>query len=381
MKAFLTIIIITSGIGLFVLLFKLKPEAERIEVVRPINSVEIITVQPETLQLFVQSQGTLLPTIESDLIAEVSGRVIEVAETFRPGNRFSEGEVLLKIDPADYEAAAAAREAELANAELALAQEKAFAEQAAADWEALGEGDASELTLRKPQLKQASASVASAKAALDKAKRDLDRTQITAPFDGIVLTKNTDLGQFIIANPSNPIGRIYSTESAEVRLPITEQEASFLDQRSKPERSITLRRANDYSDSTWTARLARIEDNINPNSRLLYVVAQLKNPFNPSEEAPALRRGTFMTGTIEGRSEQNIYSLPRYALRGSETLYVLDKDNKLTTRKVSIVQSDAERIIIDEGLIAGDRVAISPIAYFVENMPVEVIETKKESAE
>ena len=380
MKVLLPIIILLAAAVLVGIQLKLKPEPDTVAIERPITNVEIITAQPTSIQLTVHSQGTLLPTIETDLSAEVTGRVIEVADSFRVGNRFRKGDILLVIDPADYEAAAAARESELANAELALAQERAQAEQAAADWQALGDGEPSELTLRKPQLKQAQALVTSAQAALKKAQRDLDRTKIIAPYDGIVLSKQVDLGQFVSANPANPLARIYSTLSAEVRLPITEQEVEFLDRRTKRQHFVTLTRQNDASNTRWIARLARVEENINPSSRLLYVVAEIKEPFEGSAQQPALRRGTYLKAEIEGRSVQNAYTLPRYALRGSNTLYVLNKENKLQTRTVEILKSDSKQVIIGEGLQPGERIAISPIAYYVEGMPVEVIETASETA-
>jgi RND family efflux transporter MFP subunit len=266
MKTLLPILILLCAGIIAAFQIMLKPEPNEIAPIRPITSVEIIEVQPTTVQLTIMSQGTLLPTVETDLIAEVSGRVIEVADNFRAGNHFKKNDVLIKIDPTDYEAAAATREADLANAELKLAQEQALAQQAEADWLALGTGEASDLTLRKPQLKQAMAMVKSAQAALNKARRDIERTQIIAPYNGIVLNKNVDLGQFVITNPSNPLARIYATQSAEVRLPITEQEASFLDRDSEEPSSVTLTQKNNDVDVNWIAPLVRIEDNINPVS-------------------------------------------------------------------------------------------------------------------
>ncbi|MEN8663073.1 MAG: efflux RND transporter periplasmic adaptor subunit [Lentimonas sp.] len=373
MKILLPIIILFIGgiIGYFQ--FILKPEATIVAPDRPVTSVEVITVQPETIQLTVKSQGTLLPATETDLISEVSGRIIEVASNFRAGNSFRTGDVLIRIDPADYKAATAARAAELASAELALAQEEARAAQAAADWEALGEGDASPLTLRKPQLKQANTMVYSAQAALEKAERDLDRTAITAPYDGTVLNKNVDIGQYITANPANPIARIYSTDSAEIRLPITETEAAFLDNRTKRQRFVTLTLPNGVPDAQWQARIARIEGNINPNSRLLYVVAELPKPFAGSPKSATLRRGTFVEAEIEGHSIQDAYSLPRYALRGSNTVYIHTDDDTLITRTVEILKSDAKQVIISKGLNPGERVATSPIAYYIEGMDVSVV--------
>ncbi|HBR94866.1 MAG TPA: efflux transporter periplasmic adaptor subunit [Opitutae bacterium] len=373
MKVLLPILILLSAGGITAALVILQPEAAEVTPERPVTNVEVITVQPQSVQLTVKSQGTLLPTTETDLIAEVSGRIIEMAELFNVGNRFRKGELLIKIDPADYEAAVANAAADLANAQLALAQEEAQAQQAAADWKALGEGAASDLTLRKPQLAQAQARIASAEANLKRAQRDLERTRITAPYDGIVLMKQADLGQYITANPGNPLGRIYSTQSAEVRLPITEQEASLLDQRSKRQRFVTLTQNKNGNELQWKAPLIRIEDNVDPTSRLLYAVARVNAPFDPKPEQPALRRGTFLHAEIEGRGLSDAYKIPRYALRGSNTVYILTETNTLITRTVQIIQSDAEEVVITAGLAPGERVATSPIAYYVEGMPVEVI--------
>ena len=303
MKILLPILILFAAVIIFGIQQAFKPEPSVVAPERPITTVEIITVQPQTIQLSVRSQGTLLPTIETDLTAEVSGRVIDVAANFRAGNTFRKGDVLLTIDSADYKAASAARLADLASAELGLAREQALADQAASDWQSLGEGEASALTLRKPQLKQAMALVASAQAAVAKAERDLDRTEIKAPYTGIVLTKNVALGQFVVANPANPIARIYATESAEIRLPITQREATFLDQQTKHQRFVTLSPTDDSIQTKWQARLSRIEGNINPTSRLLFVVAELIEPFttNNTSNTP-LRRGTFLKAEIEGRS-------------------------------------------------------------------------------
>jgi RND family efflux transporter MFP subunit len=374
MKTLLPILILIIASALTAALVLFKPDAAEVTPVRPITNVEVIEVQPQAVQLTVNSQGTLLPTTETDLIAEVSGRVIAVSDAFNVGNRFRKGDVLIKIDPADYEAATANAAAELANAQLALAQEIAQAEQAAADWEALGEGAASDLTLRKPQLVQAQARIKSAEANLKRARRDLDRSQITAPYDGVVLMKQADLGQFVTANPGNPLGRIYSTESAEVRLPITESEASLLDQHSRRQRFVTLSQNTNGDERVWKAPLIRIEDNVDPNSRLLYVVARIQSPFAPKPEQAALRRGTFLHASIEGRGLNDAYVLPRYALRGSNTVYVVTDSEALETRKVTIIKSDAKEVIITDGLEPGERVAISPVAYYVNNMPVQVIE-------
>lgn len=375
MKVILPILILLAATGATALLVVFKPEATEVAPERPVTSVEVLTVQPQSVQLSVRSQGTVLPRTESDLSAEVSGRIIEVADNFRAGGSFQTGDVLLKIDPADYEAAVAASRAELANAELALAQETALAEQAAADWAALGHGEPSDLTLRKPQLAQVKAVIESARANLKRAERDLARTELTAPFDGRVLSTSADFGQFISAAPAAPVARIFASDRAEVRLPVTTREAERLESKDRSQRTISLQKVNTPNSPTWTARFARMEATIDPETRLLYVVAALDAPFEPTAEHPEpLRRGQFVTAEIEGLALSEAYVLPRYVLRGSNTVYLVTSEGTLETRHIEIAQSDTEQVIITSGLEPSERIVLSPIAYYVENMPVEVIE-------
>jgi multidrug efflux system membrane fusion protein len=375
MKTILPIFFLFIAAGITAILILFKPGVAEVAPERPITSVEILEVQPQTIQLTVTSQGTVLPRTESDLSAEVSGRIIEVADNFRAGGRIQASDVLVKIDPADYEAAVAASAAELANAELTLAQEQAQAEQATADWKALGAGEASDLTLRKPQLAQAKARIESARANLKRAQRDLAQTELKAPFEGRVLSTSTDLGQYVNAAPASPLARIYATDRAEIRLPVTIREAELLETKDKRQRSVRIQKANTPNSPTWTAHFVRMEATIDPNNRLLYVVAELEDPFAPNKKHPEpLRRGQFVTAEIEGRTISDAYVLPSYAMRGSDTVYVATETGTLETRTVSILKSDAKEVIITAGLEPGERVAISPIAYYIENMAVKIVE-------
>lgn len=368
MKRLAPILILLAATGITIGLYLLRPEPKEIAPERPATKVEVMTVQPQNLRLSVDSQGTVLPKIESELAVEVSGRIIEMSPDFRAGGRFKKGDVLFRIDPADYEAALAARKAELATAELGLAQEQALAEQAAADWQALGEGEASDLTLRKPQLAQAKAQIESAKAALRQAERDLRRTEITAPYDGLVLSKSVDLGQYLMANPASPVARIYATDVAEVRLPLAQNEANYLIDPEKQASPVRLHADSPSGPREWTARFVRFEATVDPSSRLIYAVAEIEKPFEQG-----LRRGMFVQGEIEGRELEDVYVLPRYALRGSESVYLVTEEKTLVTRAVEILKTDADQAILSGGLEPGDQVATSPIAYFVEKMPVSLM--------
>ncbi|MEO0510517.1 MAG: efflux RND transporter periplasmic adaptor subunit [Verrucomicrobiota bacterium] len=364
-------IILGLGISLIVFLVLTEPEGETIAPERPVANVETITVERKTVQLKVDSQGTVLPEIEIDLPVEVSGRIIEMSDSFKPGKQVKSGEILFRIDPADYEALFAARQAEVARAELTLAQEEALAKQAVADWEAFGNRleEASPLTLRRPQITQAKAALASARANLKQAKRDLEQTEVRAPFDGFILSKNVDFGQYIVGTPTGNAGRIFSSGSAEVRLPLSDQELALIGNLSEGERSVRLFADGDRE---WRGKLIRIEATVDPATRLNYAVAQIESPFGGEQP---IRRGLFVRAEILGRSVADTIQLPRYALRGSDSVYIMTPEGQLRVRKVSVLQSDELRIVIDEGLITGEKVVTSPIAFFVEGMPViEVVD-------
>jgi RND family efflux transporter MFP subunit len=368
--SFFVVLILAFFGAIIAALYIFQPKPETAIIARLVANVETLTVQAEDVKLTVSSQGTVMPQTESDLAIEVSGRVIAVAENFRPGGSFKKGDILLEVDPLDYEAMVATRLADLARAKLALAQEEALAKQAQMDWRAVSRNKdknaASPLALRLPQLEVAHATVKSTTAALKKAENDLANTKVRAPFDGKVLKKNIDLGQLVTVNSPNVAARIYATEAAEIRLPITERESQFLPNLETNEAPVVLK----YNERTWIGRLVRIEATIEPKSRLLYAVAQVDDPF----KGPApMRRGLFVEAKIEGKTIEKAYKIPRYAIRGNNTVYILTKKGTLETREVVIVKNDARFAIISSGLTTGEKVAISPIAYFAEGMPVNVI--------
>ena len=189
--------------------------------------VRVHVVNLESVQVSVTSQGTVRPRTETQIVPEVAGRVIWVAPSFASGGFFEPGDVLLRIDPFDYEQAVITARSQLAQARLRLAQEEAEAEVAQREWDALGLGDPRELTLRKPQLEEARASVAAAEANLVRSERDLERANITAPYAGRVRTKTVDVGQFVTVGSA--IATIYGVDVAEVQLPLPDEELAYLD--------------------------------------------------------------------------------------------------------------------------------------------------------
>ena len=221
-KKYSPVIILTGSILIFLLMIKLKPEAEFQKPKIIPQLVETIVAYPSEVRAKISSQGTIKPEHEISVTSEVSGKVVWVSENFHNGAGFDAGDTLLMIEKRDYELALITTESSLFQARLTLEREEAEAKLASIEWERVGKGDASSLTLREPQLAQAIATLAAAEAAYEQSKRNLERTIIIAPFNGRVRKKMVSLGTNLI--PGSRLADIYNTTSFEVRLPIADKD-------------------------------------------------------------------------------------------------------------------------------------------------------------
>lgn len=321
--------------------------------------VETQTIAPVDFQVSVPSYGIVRPRTQSLLVAQVGGQIVDKSPNFDEGGYFAEGEVMLTIDPRDYEANVMIAEASLADAEQTLVEEQARAEQAQVDWNRLGnEGEASDLVLRKPQLAAAQARVASAEANLIKARLDLERTQIRAPFDGRVLRQIVDLGQVVGTNTQ--LAEFYSVGVAEVRLPIASKDLNFVDlPEAGNEGAAAPSTATLYSElagnDTWDARLVRTEAAIDDTARQLHVLVHVYDPFTADEQHRVpLKIGQYVTASIEGRLLEGVIVIPSSAIYQGSYVYVVE-DGTLQRRELTITWSDVDRAIVTAGLASGDE--------------------------
>lgn len=270
------IIVITLAIIGFNFLIKPTPENKPVEILA--RTVRTVTAETSDIQLVVQTQGTVASKQVIDIIPQVSGEIVYVSDKFVAGGRFKKGEVILKIEPRDYELAVTIAQARIAESNQRLIQEQAEAELAKSEWEELGQGEASDLTLRKPQREGALAAVKSAEASFLKAKLDLERTVIKAPYSGLLTDKVVDLGQYL--NKGSRIGHYYSNEVLELRLPLTNSDLAQFDwsglQSGGKHYNVRVKGTFANKVSTWNARLVRSEGIIDVKSRILYVVAELR---------------------------------------------------------------------------------------------------------
>lgn len=386
MKIFLPLLVLAAGLMAAWALVSHSPEAQ-LHVPPPERpQIEVLRAEPRTVQLNVYSQGIITPRAEIDLVSEVAGQVVKVAPSFATGGFFKQGEVLVVIDPRDYEFALTKAQAQVAEAHKALLQEQAEVEQAHRDWKALGEGAPTDFALRKPHLAEAQAKLAAAQAELKLARLNLERTQLRAPFEGRVREKKVDVGQYVTQGAV--LARLYAVDIAEVRLPLARDEWAYLDL-PRSYRDMELRRTSTPVRLTarlagqihqWEGRIVRTEGALDKKTGMLYAVAQVPDPYGYKSGHPPLLIGLFVQAEIRGEERQGVFVLPPSALRNAHQVLVLDPEERLRFREVEVLRSERDRIFVSGGLKPGERVVLSALEAPVEGMRVRVEAAEQRSA-
>lgn len=376
---------ITLAMIVAVSMVKSKPELQSrpAEIIAPL--VETMALKFEDVQVSVKSQGTVEAKQQTQLISEVTGRVIWVSENFKNGNFISKDEELLHIDALDYELALAVATANLHDAELNLMEEKVRAKQAESDWELAqklkpqADKEASALTLRLPHLARAKATLEANKAQLKLAKRNLQRTRLTASFNGIVENKSVDVGQYLIL--ASPIATLLSSEQAEVRLPISLHDLSRLDN-SGLNATVEVTLFDAMLDQKWPALISRIEKKLDPETREQYLIANIQDPYNLDNKHPSpLSLGAFVDASISGKTYKRVIKIPRHALHQNNHVFVVGDSNTLVSKAIEFVRLDDKNLLVIKGLSQGEKLVLTQLPLMTEGMKIRVATEKKNSQE
>ena len=326
----------------------------------------------------IETQGDVRPHNQITLNSEVSGMIVRISSSFEDGAFFTKGELLLELDTADFKAALTTAEAQVARTTASHALEQAQANQARESWEKLAlDEDPDPLVLRIPQLRQAEANMKSAAAQYERAQRDLERTQIRAPFDGRVRQRNVGIGQSI--RTSTNLGTIFASDYAEVRLPISGNDLPLLDlpeAADDPPVHVDLRDTlNPENETVWESSIIRTEGALDPATLELFAVAKVDDPFGLKTGKPPLRIGQPVTATVSGKILRNVMAIPRIAVKKLDQIYLVDPE-KLTLRRRTIksIWADADHIIIRDPEIAdGSLVATTRLSYAPDGARVEIL--------
>lgn len=346
---------------------KPKPETRDFGPAEPL--VQVMKLESTEARFQIASQGTVRPRTETVLSAEVSGSIVSISPKFIAGGVFARDEELLRIDPTNYA--------------VAVDQAKAALTQRQIEYDGA-------LKLRsqgyraESEYASAAAALAQAKADLVKAERNLERTRISLPYDGIVRVKEADLGQYV--NPGTRLGVTFATDYAEVRLPLTDQDLAFIDLPDASDISasgaaegprVKLSAVQRGKHENWQARIVRTEGVVDEKTRVTYAVAQIADPYklagNARGETP-LPMGTFVSASIDGSTIANVIRVPRAALRGNNQLMFVDAKNRIRMQSVEIVRADAEYAYIHDGNLVSDRISITTLESPINGMKVRTDE-------
>lgn len=350
------------------LMSTLREEPPRKDVDTQPLLVETVGVEPVSGQFAIRSQGVVRPVTETVLSAEVSGAIVEISPRFLAGGVFRAGEVLLRIDPSNY--AVAVKQAE------ALVKQRQIEYEGAAKLRSQGYRAESEYA-------SAVAALASAEAEFVRSRRNLERTEIQLPYDGIVRGKDADIGQFV--NPGTRLGVTFATDYAEVRLPLTDQDLAFIELPYAADMAanydvtgplVTLSAVQRGRHVEWSARIVRSEGVVDESSRVTYAVARVADPYRLHSDGSPLPVGTFVSASINGAAADGLLRVPRFALRGSDQLLFVDDDNVLRIRNVQVVRADANYAYLGSGASEGDRVIITTLESPVNGMSVRTMDDR-----
>jgi len=393
--ALLALGIIGIGMLVAVLFIMLRRPPRRIEQEPIPPLVKVQQLHAKDIQIVVRGYGTVKPKVEVDILPEVSGKVVSIHSGLKVGGIIRAGEQILQIDPRDYELAVQQAEATVVDAQVRLETEIAEAQVARQEWEELHPDTepSSPLVLRRPQIRQAEATLESAKAQLATAKLRLERTRLSLPFDALIVSERVDLGQFVSAGQS--LGSAYGIGSVEIKVPLEDRELAWFDifrtsvngneayNRKKTPAKVKANFAG--KKHIWQGYVARTTGQVDRTSRMVSVVVEVPEPFDTADDRPPLLPGIFTEVFIQGKVLENALAVPRDAVRQTNSVWVVN-DGILHIKYLDIVRADKDFAYAVSGINDEAMIVISSLDNVVDGMKVrtqmdsaETMETKSET--
>ena len=366
--------IIFGAIAIVVALKALKPETEKEETSKPPLVVRTVAAEHKEQIVFANFQGEVRAKTDIELVTQVAGKVMSVSEKFIEGGEFKAGETLLQIDDSDYQVALKSAKASVASAQVDVDIELATAATNAREWKELQGrpiSEANPLRLNKPQIDRAKARLDAAKAELAAAELNYQRTKISAPFDGRIMAKSAELGQFLSRGSS--IGRVFATETMEVRIPMTDVQISELGLKlgysARAENSDGLpalvTTVFGSEQRLWNGFVRSVDASVDSTTRLLFATVVVDKPFDQqSDDSIPLIPGLFVDVQLASPEKMVGLEIPRTALRNGNQVYVY-KDDKLEFKTVKTLFTSFDKVIISDDsaaeLALGDLVITTPV--------------------
>ena len=369
------LVILLLGVLLTGLIYWLRPSPKiRPPVTPQLPQVSVIQAQLERYQVSVQTQGTVIPSRSINLVAEVSGRVVEVTGHFSNGEFFNQGDVLVRLDDRDYRYQLIEAQAQVAAAKRELAFERGQARQAKREWRDLGSKEANDLFLRNPQVNAANAQLAASVARQQQIQLDVERTSIKAPFTGRIQSTHVDLGQYVMAGST--VASIFDSTLAEVRLPLTNQQLALiglpLGGRLSADQQIDVTLSANIAGQVyqWPAKLVRTEASIDTQTRLYFAVVEVPFPFDAQRYQAPLMMGLFVEAQVAGLFFDDVIRVPEKAIINNQWLLIVDGNQQLQRRAVKVVSKNSGQVWVSSEIEEGQAIVVSDPNILYEGMEV-----------
>ena len=384
LRGFISLAILSVGIGAASYLKNSAPKTKKRPPARPVQVVRIETVRPSSYQVTIPAMGTVVPDREIVLKSQVSGEIIEVHPEFTEGGLLKKDMKILQIDPEDYQLNLSQKRRAVTDAEYALKLELGHQTVAKREWELLnGTRPAKdmemELALRKPHLDKARADLKAAQADLKKAVLELERTRITAPFNAMVRSTSVDLGSQI--TPQESLAELVGTDAYRIQVSVPVDRLKWIQIPAKAGESGSKSLVIYGQVHQCQGRVIRLMGDLSAEGRMARVLVEVKDPLGlnePKQHRPPLLIGEYVRVKIQGRKLDNVFQIPRPALRDDSNVWIVGEKDTLEIRKVSPIWRDADIVLLGNELKSGERLVISDLAAPVAGMTIRVAGSKSE---
>ncbi len=375
----LSLLVIIAGIAGAAYITKSTPKARKRPPKQMTPLVQVVAVAPGNHAVTVAAMGTVIPAREITLEARVAGEIVMMHPDFTVGGFLEKDSEVLRIDPQDYQLALTLAQARVKDAESKLKLLEAEAESARDEWRQLyrdrnqANNEPPPLVFKQPQLSAAQALLTAEKADVRKAELDLSRTRIRAPFNAIVRTKHVDIGSQV--SSQEKLAELVGTDEywIQASIPVDRLDWIRIPRRpGDPGANARILHRNGYE---ITGLVIRLLGDLESEGRMARILIEVRDPLNLKKEnkdQAALLIGEYVRIEIEGRRLQNVYRIPRTALRDNSMIWIANRDTKLEIRRVETVWRDAETVLIRDGLAPDEKIIISDLAAPIDGMPVQV---------
>lgn len=351
----LIIALIASSFALASYLIKSTPEPRK-RVRQPVVPVvDIMTPQLQSYTLKIRSSGSVESNRSTNIVAEVSGKVTSISPVFEEGSYFRKGDLLMTIDNTNYRNAIVIATAEVSQRMLEIKTEQNLADLAERDFKLYGANRRpSDIAARKPQLAAAMANLEASKVRLEQARDDLNKTKILAPYDGRLLSRSVNVGQYITAGTL--VGQVYSSDYVEVRLPLSLSEYEELDlpeiysnQKVSADQWPEVAFFAKYADKQheWKGRIVRTAAAMDARTRQIAVIARIDDPFTKKagSDAPPVKVGQFLQAQIIGSTLRNVYVIPTRSTRQNREVMLYD-EGTIRIRPIDVLARENDQLVI-----------------------------------